>query len=157
MKTPIRRERLAAWMSWVSLLTYDMAAIIGAAVCAVILRFERLRMEYLTLHALSAPVILITYLLLFYGFRLYNYQWQFAGVEMIWSVLLANIMGAIAGVLLQEHIDGMPMPRSVIIMTVVLATLFIGGHRLLLRMVATSRARKRCEHRTMGAANRNVR
>jgi len=145
IKMPIYRTRIAGFSAGLALALYDACAILGATILAIILRFEQLRIIYLEQHAISIPIVLTTSLLIFYYFRLYSYQWQYAGVEMLWSVLLANILASITGVFLQVHIDGVPQPRSIIILTFLLTTLLVGGLRMVLRTIATFVEKRRCD------------
>lgn len=146
MKIPIQVKRIRYFGYKLLLALYDTTAILGATVLAVIFRFEQLRLHYLVQHLESAPIILATYLFIFYFFRLYSYQWQFAGVEMLWSILLANILATGASIFLQVHLDGSLLPRSIIIVSFVLTTLFVGGQRVLMRTIATYAARRNCDH-----------
>ncbi|HEY3416941.1 MAG TPA: nucleoside-diphosphate sugar epimerase/dehydratase [Armatimonadota bacterium] len=136
MRLTLPRDRVIGIASSLLLAGYDVAAILGATVMAIILRFEYLRFEFLEVHFTSLPFVLATYLLTYYFFRLYRYRWQFAGVEMLWSVLLANCIATMISVFWQDHIDGQIMPRSIVAMTCVLATALVGGQRMLLRVIA---------------------
>jgi FlaA1/EpsC-like NDP-sugar epimerase len=123
------------------LVTYDLMAVIGAVGMAIVCRFDWLRFSYVTAHVTSAPLVLATYLLAFNFFRLYRYRWSFAGVEMVWSIFLANVVATMMAIIWQLLIDGARMPWSISMMTCVFTTVLIGGQRLLLRSVARSMAR----------------
>lgn len=125
----------------VLLVGYDLLAVIGSMVIAVVLRFETLRWDILLVHRASMPTVLLTYLVCFYFFQLYRYHWRFAGLDTLRGVIAANIIATSAGVSLQLHLDNARMPFSVIILTCLLATILIGGQRLLLRLLATYRGR----------------
>ncbi|MHB9025180.1 MAG: polysaccharide biosynthesis protein [Armatimonadota bacterium] len=133
-------------MNSVMLAGYDIVAVLTATMLAISLRFEYFRVEFLVVHLNSLPFVLATYLLTFYFFRLYSYRWQFAGVEMLWSVLLANCIATMLSVYWQSHIDGQIMPRSITAMTCLLATAFVGGQRMLLRMITGHLDRRRNGH-----------
>ncbi|MHB9131108.1 MAG: polysaccharide biosynthesis protein [Armatimonadota bacterium] len=134
MKIEITAERVSAYVAGLLLAAYDLLAVIGAMLLALFFRFEYIRVDYLYIHATSMPIVLATYLITFYFFRLYRHRWQFAGLEVVWSVFMANVVATAISTLWQVHIDGEYMPRSVILMTCLLSTAFIGGQRLLMRI-----------------------
>jgi len=135
------KRNMRATLARVLLAAYDLLAVVIAIVLAIILRFEYFRAEFLVKHLPSLPLVLGTYLIAFIVFRLYRYWWRFAGVEMFWSVLLANLIAGAMSILWQVHIDGELMPRSITFMTFVLASALIGGQRLLLRVLSARRHR----------------
>jgi FlaA1/EpsC-like NDP-sugar epimerase len=127
------------YISRVLLAAYDLGAVVISMVLAIILRFEQFRPELLVTHLPSLPLVLATYLLAFIGFRLYRYWWRFASVELFWSIMLANLIAGALSVVWQVYFDGEFMPRSVTVMTFVLATALIGVQRLLLRLLSGRR------------------
>ena len=125
------------------LAVYDLLAVTGATIVAIILRFDYFRADILLVHRASIPFVLATYLLLFYLFRLYRYRWSFAGMEAIWSVLFANFLAAAVSIPWELYLDKARMPLSVVIMTWMLSTALIGGQRISLRWAARFLARRR--------------
>jgi len=126
-------------VSRVLLAAYDLTAVVISMALAIILRFEYFRAEFFVKHLPSLPLVLLTYLVAFIGFRLYRYWWRYASVELFWSILLANFIAGAVSAGWQLYIDGELMPRSITAMTFVLATAMIGVQRLLLRLICERR------------------
>ena len=59
LKLPVKRERLVNLMILGLLAVYDLSAILGSTVLALMLRFEHLRLDYLGRHAVSTPANLV--------------------------------------------------------------------------------------------------
>lgn len=127
---------------------YDLCAVVGSALIALQLRFDYFRWEILTVHMTSTPVVLCTYLLVFSAFRLYRYRWPFAGVEVFWSVLLANVIATGLGGIWQLYLDSERLPFSILVMMCILSTALIGGQRVLLRTIERWRGRGCHDHTT---------
>jgi FlaA1/EpsC-like NDP-sugar epimerase len=118
----------------------DLAAVGAAWVVAMYFRDAALPAAFCRSHAAVLPVLAAAYLLLFYVFGLYRTRWEFASLEMLWPILTANTLATLLSMLLCEH-D--PLPIAVSALVGLLATGFVGGLRLLLRVAATRRQRTR--------------
>jgi len=147
MTIPKFAERSHHFLPVLLLAVYDLLAISIATILALSLRFESWRFDYLLAHQHSIPFVLASFLFIYFCFNLYHYHWQYAGVETVWFVLFANILGTAIGTLWQLLLDGQTMPRAVIVLTCLLATGLVGAQRMLLRMASSyfSRARQQRE------------
>jgi FlaA1/EpsC-like NDP-sugar epimerase len=125
------------WLAVSLLILYDVCAVLAAGVLAGVLQDDPARFAMLGRHLASLPVAMATYVLCFYFFRLYHSHWQFAGVEMVWSVVFANLIGTLLFAFWQVQFDSGRMDASMLIMIFLLATALIGGQRLVLRMAAS--------------------
>jgi len=118
----------------------DTIALLLAMGLALFIRFDSdslldVYSSNLKEHLRSLPLVIILYLIIFSARHLYRYVWRYASLEILWGVVSANVYGIMGCVIIQLTIDGTTFPRSVLIIFALLATLFVGGVRLLLRLV----------------------
>ena len=120
----------------------------GAIACTILLslriRFEDLPFSTVMLqqvrpHLLSLSIFVILYLATLSAFRLYRYAWRFASLEIIWSIISANTLGVIGLFVLQMLIDRTRFPLSVLFIIWLASIFFVGGMRILLRLMNISR------------------
>ncbi len=127
----------------IALISADTLALMGALVCALILRYDSFSpvriLSETTPHLQSLPFVLGAYLLLFAAFRLYRYAWRFASLEMLWSVIFANSLGLLSMVILQRVIDHRTLAPSTLVIFWLLSIVVVGGFRILLRLINVSR------------------
>jgi FlaA1/EpsC-like NDP-sugar epimerase len=121
-----------------SLLVLLDAAIVNVALAIpLVLRFyenneliQRSLDSYLSL----APWITITFIAIFYSFKLYNRAWAYASLGELFAILYAVTIGSVFTIAIYyfAHID---LPRSVALMHWTLTILLMGGSRVLWRCV----------------------
>ena len=143
MSIPKLTERNHHFLPVILLAVYDLLAIAAAVSLALALRFDTWRFDYLMAHHGSLPFVLASYLFVYFCFNLYHYHWQYAGVETLWSIFFANVLGTALGTIWQLLLDGKTLPASIIILTCLLATGLVGAQRMLLRMASSYFARLR--------------
>jgi FlaA1/EpsC-like NDP-sugar epimerase len=131
------RSRLVS----VGLAVSDIVSLTAALVLAVCLRFEfapepSLYGYLFVPHYASLLAAIPLYLAIFSSFRLYRYAWRYASLEMVWNVVLANSVGVLGLWLLSIlFFELPPLSRSVFPIFWLLGVAFVGGVRLLLRLL----------------------
>jgi FlaA1/EpsC-like NDP-sugar epimerase/lipopolysaccharide/colanic/teichoic acid biosynthesis glycosyltransferase len=122
-------------------LAVDSAAVALATCLAYLLRFDgHVPTTDLPILGASVLVALAAYAVPFIWLRTYRSIWRYAGVEDFWTILRACLLGGLAtGTAM--YLVRSPFPRSVYILTPVLALLIMGGVRLGFRTAATSLGR----------------
>jgi len=129
--------------SWrtIGLMAVDAACLVAAAVSAFLLRFDaQVPPRFWVPFWPTFPLTIAAFLLACRRFHLYQRIWRFASLETIASVAKATTAGVVAMIVLQFATRASAFPRGVIIMTWVLAAVFVGGVRLALRLQGTRRA-----------------
>ena len=119
------------------LLMFCDAAIINLAlVISVILRFsETDRMiQCLQYCTRFAPSITLTFIAVFYAFKLYNRIWAYASMGELFAVIQAVTIGSL-GTITITFFANTQLPRSIAIMHWALAILLMGGSRMLWRYI----------------------
>lgn len=125
------------------LMIADIIALIASLIISFLLRFdtystEQIYYQYIIPHIHSLPIIIIFYLSIYYICRLYRYAWRFASLEMLWGIVFANTLGIGAMVAIQSIMDGGIFPRSILVIYWMTSIVFIGGGRILLRLLSMS-------------------
>lgn len=145
MQAPRTMDRVKSLLSIGVLIANDLLLVLAALALAGMLQSGRMEGRQLSEHLISLPLMLVTFILAYYFFRLYHAHWEYAGVEMAWAVVCATAIATAMCAFWQWQFDLRPMPFSTLVVVFLLATGFIGGQRLILRMVAT-RLAKTDEH-----------
>ena len=122
----------------------DFAALVGALFVSFILRFDSIPLSeiyhtYLRENIDSIPFILISYIPIFWSFRLYRYAWRFAGLETLKGVICGNTLGLFALIGIGIMVDGQTLPRSVLIIFWMSSIALVGSVRVLLRLMSLGR------------------
>ncbi|MEW6046938.1 MAG: nucleoside-diphosphate sugar epimerase/dehydratase [Bacillota bacterium] len=115
----------------------DLVVVNGCLLAGLLLRFEwRIPHTYLDAYlALGLPYSLGT-LVAYYLGGLYHSLWQFASIEELWAVVRGvglQTAFMLLSIYVYPTVPG--FPRSVIVMTVVLSFLAVGGMRLTWRVI----------------------
>lgn len=118
-------------------LALDCLAVAAANLWAFIVRFDWELPEKEVRHLLHGlPIACAAYLVSFLILRTHRSIWKFAGVEDLWQIIKASVIGGglhgFTVVLLGWH----GYPRSILILTMPLTVLLTGGMRLLARTSA---------------------
>jgi FlaA1/EpsC-like NDP-sugar epimerase/lipopolysaccharide/colanic/teichoic acid biosynthesis glycosyltransferase len=90
---------------------------------------------------LGLPVVMFAYGLSFILLRTYRGIWRYAGVEDLWQVVKACVLGGCVSAAAMRLL-AWPYPRVVLILGPVLILMLMGGGRLVWRTAATVFARK---------------
>lgn len=130
------------WSRRIFLMMYDVAAIVGAGILALLMRFEldyySIELKYLEELWRYMPINIIVTLAVFYGFRLYHSLWAYAGIAEMQNIVSACVISSIlqmAGILG----TGGHMPRSYYPMYGMIFLLLILCSRLLYRVMRIKR------------------
>ena len=91
-------------------------------------QIQRSLLSYLSL----APWITITFIAIFYIFKLYNRDWAYASLSELFAILYAVTIGSMCTIAIYyfAHVN---LPRSIALMHWVLTILMMGGSRVLWR------------------------
>ncbi|MHB1001996.1 MAG: nucleoside-diphosphate sugar epimerase/dehydratase, partial [Armatimonadota bacterium] len=125
------------------LMLADTLALLASFAISFQLRFDTMTVsgiynKYIADHIYSLPIIIAIYLIIYNVSRLYRYAWRFASLEMLWGIVFANTLGIGALIAVQTAVDGSIFPRSVIVIIWIMSIVFIGGGRILLRLLSIS-------------------
>ncbi|MCX6344189.1 MAG: nucleoside-diphosphate sugar epimerase/dehydratase [Armatimonadetes bacterium] len=126
----------------------DAAALLSSVIIAFLLRFDSLPLaeinqRYLQPHIISSLLAMAIYSYAFSLLRLYRCAWRFAGLEILWSVIMGNTIGVTGLFALQRFLDGSSFPISVIIILWAIGILLTGGLRVALRMLSAAKRHNR--------------
>ncbi len=117
------------------LMVIDMILINASTWLALFIKFEgNIPVHYLNIFLHSFLLLTFLQILIFYFFRLYRSLWQYASISELIQILLATLSGSLAS-LGFGWIAGMMQPRSVYVITWMLAFLLLGASRLSYRTV----------------------
>ena len=111
--------------------------IIAAYFLSFYLRFEfAVTSDYLSLILRTLPILILIKMSLFYYFGLFFGLWQYASTDDLWRILKATSISTILFILALIFIHGLlGFPRSIYILDWILCTGFVGGARLLSRLL----------------------
>jgi FlaA1/EpsC-like NDP-sugar epimerase/lipopolysaccharide/colanic/teichoic acid biosynthesis glycosyltransferase/ActR/RegA family two-component response regulator len=115
-------------------LMVDCLAIAIVNLGAFMVRFDWAIPEKEMHHFLyGLPVVCVAYFMSFLVLRTYRSLWRYASVEDLWQIIKASALGGSLHGLAILLLGWRSYPRSVLIMTSLLAVLLMGGMRLLVR------------------------
>jgi FlaA1/EpsC-like NDP-sugar epimerase len=130
------------------LMLLDAAIVNVALAVPFALRFyennEMIR-QFLQSYFSLAPWITITFIAIFYTFKLYNRAWAYASLSELFAILYAVSIGSMCTIAIYYYANIL-LPRSVALLSWALAILLMGASRLLWRCAAEHRKAK--EHKT---------
>jgi FlaA1/EpsC-like NDP-sugar epimerase len=98
---------------------------------------QRSLYSYLSL----APWITITFIVMFYAFKLYNRVWAYASLSELFAILYAVTIGSMCTIAIYYFAHNQ-LPRSIVLMQWALAILLMGGSRVLWRCFAEQQKAK---------------
>ena len=90
--------------------------------------------QYLRSYISLAPWITITFIAIFYAFKLYNRIWAYASTGELLAVIQAVTLGSLAAIAITFFAHGQ-LPRSIVAMHWAFTILLMGGSRLLWRYI----------------------
>lgn len=126
----------------ICLIILDIACIIGASVAALLTRFEfqfsSIPEEFLDVITKYEIYFIIITLLVFLVFRIYSSLWEYAGIEEVFSIILACLLSELfkIGII---AVTWSVMPRSWYVLDVLYLMILIGGSRFVYRMARMRR------------------
>ncbi|MCF2682336.1 nucleoside-diphosphate sugar epimerase/dehydratase [Faecalicatena contorta] len=126
----------------ICLIILDIACIIGASVAALLTRFEfqfsSIPEEFLDVITKYEIYFIIITLLVFIVFRIYSSLWEYAGIEEVFSIILACLLSELfkIGII---AVTWSVMPRSWYVLDVLYLMILIGGSRFVYRMARMRR------------------
>lgn len=117
----------------------DIITLIFVMFLSLYIRFDfEIVNQYLAQSVMALPLFILFYLLMLKIFHMYNRIWRYAGMRELLGILAATTSGALLfwGASWQT---GIHLPRSIYVITYILATSLIGLERLVLHyLVATA-------------------
>ena len=130
------------WSRRIFLMMYDIIAMVGAGILALLMRFEldyySIELKYLEELWRYMPINIIVTLVVFYAFRLYHSLWAYVGIAEMQNIISACVISSLlqmAGILgTKGH-----MPRSYYPMYGMIFLLLILSSRLVYRFLRTKR------------------
>jgi FlaA1/EpsC-like NDP-sugar epimerase len=107
-------------------------AVVGLAnVGAFLIRFEGdILPQYVPFVVYGVPVTIAMYVVAFLVLRTYRTVWRYAGVEDLWQLVKASVLGATLHTVSIFLLEWHGYPRSVMVFTAILTVLITGGLRL---------------------------
>jgi FlaA1/EpsC-like NDP-sugar epimerase/lipopolysaccharide/colanic/teichoic acid biosynthesis glycosyltransferase len=116
-------------------LSLDCVIVAAVTYAAYLVRFDGILPADSVVPLLyGLPLVVASYALAFYATRTYLGIWRYVGVEDFWRLLGAcGLGGVIAGALL--YLMRSPYPRSVLLLTPILAMMVMGGARVAVRSI----------------------
>jgi FlaA1/EpsC-like NDP-sugar epimerase len=118
----------------------DALTLCIALLAAVWLKYDHLSFpimygKYIDKHLLSCSIVFLAYLLIYHRLRLYSYSWRFSSLEVLWSIMIANIIGICLLVFVPLVVDKSAFAKSVLIMFFMFNVAIVSGLRITLRIL----------------------
>ena len=115
------------------LLLFDILIIIGASITSLFVRFDATIFDrYIANLITELPVLICSYLLFFFLFRIYRRIWRYAGVKELLAIVFSSFCGAIS-FWIMANIMAITIPRSVPVLTFFIVVAGMCSSRLALR------------------------
>jgi len=115
------------------LLLFDILIIIGASITSLFVRFDATIFDrYIANLITELPVLICSYLLFFFLFRIYRRIWRYAGVKELLAIVFSSFCGAIS-FWIMANIMAITIPRSVHVLTFFIVVAGMCSSRLALR------------------------
>jgi FlaA1/EpsC-like NDP-sugar epimerase len=129
---------LRTYLRTLLLMLLDAAIVNVSLAVPFVLRFyennERIQQSLQSYLSLT-PWITITFIAIFYAFKLYNRAWAYASLSELFAILYAVSIGSMCTIAIY-HFANVMLPRSVILLHWALTILLMGASRLLWRCIA---------------------
>jgi len=126
----MRQYLLPGFLVLADIITLTMVAFIS-----LFLRFGEITIDmYFMQVVLCLPFFIISYLLMLVGMHLYTRVWRYAGTREVGAILFANSIAAMIFFICTMLVD-IQLPRSLYLISYIVATGFIGLGRLLLHYI----------------------
>jgi FlaA1/EpsC-like NDP-sugar epimerase len=129
------------YLTIVILMATDAIAICAALLISFMLRFEgaqlfdQLKLYRVGITNISLWITLAAIIGTFNLFRLYRYAWRFASLDMLGSIVIANIIATAELLIIQKIFEHPTFPKSIYFIFAVISIVFIGAERIFLRLM----------------------
>ena len=133
------------------LILLDVLCIVLASFFALATRFEfivyNIPKEFLKELLKYSPIFILSTIMVFFLFKIYNSLWEYAGIEEVYSIVWACLVSGILqlGIVI---ISGGFLPRSYYILTTIYLGIFVCGTRFSYRLVRLKKQHRRLPWRT---------
>ncbi|MDH7602516.1 MAG: nucleoside-diphosphate sugar epimerase/dehydratase [Armatimonadota bacterium] len=149
------RGRIRLPLAVMFLMFCDLVALFAALVLALILRYDNLPLRqianlYLLPRAAGIVLSLAAYIVIFSAFRLYQYAWRFASLDVARGVIIGCTLGLGSTLAVQTVVDQDFFRTSVYVILWMSSILLVGGVRIVLRLLSLSRVHGRRALKLLG-------
>ena len=115
------------------LMVFDILLIIGASITSLFMRFDSTIFDrYIPVLVTELPVLICSYMLFFFLFRIYHRVWRYAGLKELLAIVLSSFCGAVLFCIVAD-IMAIFIPRSVHVLTFFIVVAGLCSSRLALR------------------------
>ncbi len=137
------------------MVTLDIITIATAAFVAVFLRFDgNVPLKYLNYTVVSLPVLIAISVAVFYFFKLYNRIWRYASIREFLLIIGAGVSSTVIFyLLLVASGQNFALPRSVLIISMILVIGGVGASRLAVRTYSHYRTNQKNSCKVAGGQN----
>lgn len=138
------------------LLPIDMVLVGLAYFFAYLLRFDwHIPPDDKRIFALSLPIVMLTRITIFFILRIYKNIWKYVGISDVFLIVKACTFSSVISVVLIFFLGIRVFSRSVFLIDWILVMLFVGGLRVMLRIM-TERISFRERFKNMSVERRNI-
>lgn len=117
----------------ICLIVLDIICIIAASILALLTRFEfdfsQIPKEFLKVIYKYGPFTIVITLIIFSLFRIYSSLWEYAGIEEVFSLIVACLAAAVAKIVIILFTWSV-MPRSWYVLDTIYLMILIGATRV---------------------------
>lgn len=126
----------------ICLIVLDIICIIAASILALLTRFEfdfsQIPKEFLKVIYKYGPFTIVITLIIFSLFRIYSSLWEYAGIEEVFSLIVACLAAAVAKIVIILFTWSV-MPRSWYVLDTIYLMILIGATRVSYRLIRLRR------------------
>ena len=130
----------------VCLIILDILCIIAASFLALLTRFEfdfhQIPPEFLKVIYEYGPFIIVVTLIIFTFFHVYSSLWEYAGIEEVFSLIVACLLSAVAKIIVISF-TWSTMPRSWYVLDTMYLMILIGATRVSYRLIRLRRQNRK--------------
>ena len=130
----------------VCLIILDILCIIAASFLALLTRFEfdfhQIPPEFLKVIYEYGPFIIVVTLIIFTFFHVYSSLWEYAGIEEVFSLIVACLLSAVAKIIVISF-TWSTMPRSWYVLDTMYLMILIGTTRVSYRLIRLRRQNRK--------------
>jgi len=133
-------KRLTQNLNFRSILIIDAILVAVAYLLSYLLRFDfQIPEEFLIFFKMTMIFIVLFKLLIFYLFRLYNVVWQYTGMIDLRNAVKANLTASLFIIIISLISSSfVKYPLGIFIIDGFISTIFIGGARVIIRLIFLS-------------------
>ena len=118
-------------------IAYDLISLLCAWYIGYLLRFNfSIPQEHFLVMLNCAPYLILFEITALFGLGLYRGTWRFSGMIELQKIVIAlSLVGILFGIIVLTYSLDFIIPRSIVVLNLILAISFIGGGRLLYRLI----------------------